>query len=132
MASQSARMKRPKNKKIYRVKRTEPSTSTETAFPEIHYCTRCGATLDTQTGFSPTLYTWVCTECGQFLHGDNVYEGEKYPNVMWYCDSCKALLNIQSGFSDLDPTWKCTQCGYTNELNLILEFRNPLWDTFEK
>lgn len=102
----------------------------ESGHSELCFCTRCGAALDDQPGFSPELDTWFCIECGQHLSNpshDDIYEGEAYPDVMWYCDSCQSLLNTQPGFSDLKPDWICAKCGYHNKLNLIIEFKNPLW-----
>lgn len=29
-----------------------------------YYCPNCGAILDDQQGFEPSLGTWECTECG--------------------------------------------------------------------
>lgn len=93
---------------------------------EEYFCTRCGATLNVQTGFNPSLDTWVCRECGQFLFG-NVAEGEEHPRVMWYCDQCGDLLNKQEGFTDTGSTWKCEKCQYINPLDTIVEFKNPQW-----
>ena len=101
-------------------------TTSEDRSGIIHYCTKCGASLDLQPGFSPELDTWVCNKCGQFLYGD-VYDGVKHPGVMWYCDSCNALLNIQPGFSDTVSDWICKECGYKNKLNRIIKFKSPFW-----
>lgn len=79
-----------------------------------YYCPKCGATLNDQYGFEPDQGTWTCTECGQRLMDDDVFEGDTYEGVAWYCDNCGALLNRQSGFSDSFGTWTCAECGHTN------------------
>ena len=76
-----------------------------------------------QFGFDPDRDYWVCLECAQYLYGD-VYEGEKYPGVMWFCDDCEDFLNKQSGFSDLQDIWVCKKCGYENKLDTIIEMPN--------
>lgn len=81
-----------------------------------YYCTHCGAILNYQSGFDPDNGFWICTECGQTLYGDDVYDGERYPGVMWYCDSCGELLNKQSGFSDRYDSWTCIKCGHVNQI----------------
>ena len=81
----------------------------------IIYCPVCGAILTTQDGFDADLAWWKCTECGELLYGD-IYEGEKYPNVMWFCDKCGDLLNTQDGFTDLKENWNCSKCGYNNSI----------------
>jgi DNA-directed RNA polymerase subunit M/transcription elongation factor TFIIS len=82
-----------------------------------YFCTHCGAILNDQYGFDPNGDTWICTCCGQTLYGDNIYDGNKFPGVMWYCDNCGALLNKQSGFSDDCGTWTCTACSYENSIS---------------
>ena len=82
-----------------------------------HYCTCCGATLNEQEGFNPDLPVWTCTECGTQLYGEDVYDGELFPEVMWYCDQCEDLLNNQPGFRDDCGNWVCQKCGYENAIN---------------
>ena len=53
-----------------------------------YFCTNCEASLNKQPGFNPDTGNWTCTKCGQELYGDGVYEGEKYPKMMWHCDGC--------------------------------------------
>lgn len=86
-------------------------------FSEEYYCPRCNAILNDQYGFDPDEGVWTCTECGYTLYGDGIYEGERFPGVMWRCDSCDALLNKQSGFSDSYSTWTCTECGHVNGIS---------------
>lgn len=84
---------------------------------EEFFCPNCGATLNYQSGFDPSLGAWTCTECGQLLMDDDVYEGDVFEGVAWYCDNCGALLNKQYGFSDSYGTWTCTECGHTNGIS---------------
>ena len=84
------------------------------SYDEEYYCPNCGATLNDQYGFDPDKGSWTCTECGQHLMDDDVYNGDTYEGVAWYCDECGALLNKQSGFSDSYGSWTCTECGHTN------------------
>lgn len=79
-----------------------------------YYCPKCGAVLNNQDGFDPNCGTWVCTECGEQLMDDDIYNNDSFEGVAWYCDKCGALLNRQSGFSDSYGSWTCTECGYTN------------------
>lgn len=79
-----------------------------------YYCPKCGATLNDQSGFDPSKGTWTCTECGEHLMDDDVYNGDTYEGVAWYCDKCGALLNRQDGFTDSGSSWKCTECGHVN------------------
>ena len=80
-------------------------------------CPNCGATLNNQYGFDPDNGSWTCTECDQLLYGDDVYDGDIYPGIMWYCDGCDELLNIQYEFADYYSTWTCTSCGHTNNIS---------------
>lgn len=82
-----------------------------------YFCPNCGATLNYQDGFDPSIGAWTCTECGQLLMDDDVYDGDTFEGVAWYCDDCGALLNKQYGFSDSYGTWTCTECGHTNGIN---------------
>ena len=82
-----------------------------------YYCPNCKATLDYQTGFSPSSGSHVCTRCGAHLADLDVYYGERFENVSWYCDSCGAFLNKQDNFSDLNDYWDCTECGYRNSIS---------------
>lgn len=82
-----------------------------------YFCPHCGAILNEQYGFDPDNGMWTCTCCGQELYGDDIYEGDEYPGVMWYCDNCGALLNKQSGFSDDCGSWFCTECGHLNSIS---------------
>lgn len=79
-----------------------------------YFCPKCGAILNDQYGFDPNGGTWRCTECGELLMDDDVYDGDSFEGVAWYCDSCGALLNRQYGFSDSYGSWTCTECGHTN------------------
>lgn len=79
-----------------------------------YFCPKCGAILNNQDGFDPDCGTWRCTECGEMLMDDDVYNGEKFKGVAWYCDNCGALLNRQPGFSDTCGSWCCTECGHRN------------------
>ena len=88
---------------------------------EVHYCPKCGASLDDQEGFSRDLETWICRQCHQFLYGD-VYDGESFPGVMWYCDKCGDLLNHQRGFCDTFQQWSCRKCGHVEHFDTIYEF----------
>ena len=81
-----------------------------------YFCPKCGSDLGDQPGFDPDVGIWTCTECGQTLYGDDIYDGDIYPGVMWYCDNCGALLNKQFGFSDTYSSWTCTECGYENPI----------------
>ena len=83
----------------------------------MYYCPNCNADLDDQYGFDPSSGVWTCTECGQFLMDEDVYDGNRYEGVAWYCDNCNALLNRQIGFTDDCGSWTCTECGYTNGTN---------------
>ena len=88
-----------------------------------YFCPNCGAILNEQYGFDPDKGTWTCTECGQHLMDDDVYEGVRFEGVAWYCDECNALLNRQSGFSDIYDSWTCTECGHINgitEDNIVI------------
>ena len=79
-----------------------------------YFCPKCGAKLNDQYDFNPNGGTWRCTECGELLMDDDVYDGDSFEGVAWYCDSCGALLNRQYGFSDSYGSWTCTECGHTN------------------
>ena len=81
---------------------------------EEYYCPHCGAILNDQDGFDPSVGTWRCEECGRLLMDDDIFEGDTYEGVAWYCDECGALLNRQPGFTDSGSTWRCTECGYLN------------------
>ena len=81
-----------------------------------YFCTNCGAVLNEQDGFDPSNKAWVCTECGQHLMDDSIYEGDKFDGVEWRCDCCNALLNTQSGFSDSYEEWVCLECGHNNSV----------------
>lgn len=84
------------------------------SYSDEYYCPNCGATLNDQYGFDPDKGSWTCTECGQHLMDDNIYEGDTFEGVEWRCDCCNALLNRQYGFSDSLGSWTCTECGHTN------------------
>jgi DNA-directed RNA polymerase subunit RPC12/RpoP len=79
-----------------------------------YYCTKCGAILNDQNGFDPKNGNWSCATCGQELYGNDIYEGDAYPGVMWHCDWCDALLNKQNGFNDSCGLWTCTECNHSN------------------
>ncbi|GET11910.1 hypothetical protein SN811_04100 [Ligilactobacillus agilis] len=40
-----------------------------------YFCPKCGAILNDQYGFNPNGGTWRCTECGELLMDDDVYDG---------------------------------------------------------
>lgn len=84
------------------------------SYDQEYFCPHCGAILNNQPGFDPDCGTWTCTECGQMLMDDDVYNGDTYEGVAWFCDNCGALLNRQDGFSDSYGSWKCTECGHIN------------------
>lgn len=81
---------------------------------EEYFCPNCQAVLNEQWGFDPNGGTWTCTQCGQLLMDEDIYDGDNYEGVAWYCDECRALLNKQYGFSDNYGSWTCTECGHTN------------------
>ena len=82
-----------------------------------YFCPNCGAILNDQYGFAPDGGTWRCTECGELLVDDDVYNGDSFEGIAWYCDSCGALLNRQCGFSDSYGSWTCTECGHHNRIS---------------
>lgn len=79
-----------------------------------YFCPNCQAVLNDQWGFDPEGNTWTCTECGQLLMDEDIYDGGNFKGVAWYCDKCGELLNKQYGFSDSYGSWTCTECGHTN------------------
>ena len=56
-----------------------------------YFCPNCGATLNYQDGFDPSLGAWTCTECGQLLMDDDVYDGDTFDFVSLCCDYCGSL-----------------------------------------
>ena len=82
-----------------------------------YFCPNCDAILNDQYGFDPSNDDWPCISCGQLLYGNDAYEGNMYPDVMWYCDECHEILNKQSGFSDCCSSWMCTKCYHSNPIN---------------
>lgn len=82
----------------------------------VEICPNCGAILGAQPGFEDNDGFWVCRACGQQLYGEGVYDGNRYPGVMWYCDQCGDLLNAQEGFDDIRDSWCCRRCGYVNKI----------------
>lgn len=82
-----------------------------------YFCPNCGAVLNNQYGFDPDGGTWRCTECGEVLMDDDVYNGDSFEGIAWYCDSCGVLLNRQYGFSDICEYWTCTNCGHSNRIS---------------
>lgn len=82
-----------------------------------YFCPNCGAVLNNQSGFDPSLGTWRCTECGKLLMDDDVYDGDSFEGVAWFCDNCGALLNRQYGFSDSLGSWQCSECGHVNRIS---------------
>ena len=81
-----------------------------------YFCPNCGSILNDQYGFDPNRGHWRCTECGEHLMDDDVYNGNSFEGVSWLCDKCGELLNRQYGFSDNLGFWVCTNCGYMNSL----------------
>ena len=82
-----------------------------------YFCPNCGAILNNQTGFDPSLGSWRCTECGKLLMDDDVYDSDTFEGVAWFCDNCGALLNRQYGFSDSFGSWQCAECGHVNRID---------------
>lgn len=82
-----------------------------------HYCTNCGADLDSQFGFSEYTDYWECTECGAIMCNPDNSSFGRFPDVVWKCDSCGAILNRQFGFDDYLDEWTCTECGHVNPIN---------------
>ncbi len=83
-----------------------------------YFCPVCEAVFNEQEGFNPNVGYWYCTNCGQATYdSDNVYNGEKYIDVMWFCDECGDFLNKQEGFTDTCGIWKCLNCGYENTIS---------------
>ena len=79
-----------------------------------YFCPNCKAILNDQDGFDPSEGAWACTNCGQQLMDNSVYDGEMFEGIAWYCDKCNSLLNLQEGFSDTCGEWKCTECNHRN------------------
>ena len=82
-----------------------------------YYCTNCDANLSEQYGFDSDKGYWKCRNCGRMLLGNDVYSGDRFPNVLWFCDNCNAFLNVQFGFSDVYGEWTCTECQYDNQIS---------------
>ncbi|SCW45309.1 hypothetical protein SAMN02910456_01186 [Ruminococcaceae bacterium YRB3002] len=80
------------------------------------FCTNCGAVLNDMPGFNPDLNYFFCEDCGTLLYGDDIYDGERFPGVIWFCDECDDCLSLQDGFSDLNDKWICEHCGYENSI----------------
>ena len=49
-----------------------------------YFCPNCGAILNDQYGFAPDGGTWRCTECGELLVDDDVYNGDSFEGIAWY------------------------------------------------
>ena len=81
-----------------------------------HICPKCKTVLDKQEGFDPARGYWKCKKCGTFSFGANIYQGERFPGVIWFCDNCEDCLSKQEGFSDYYDTWECQKCGYINSI----------------
>lgn len=81
-----------------------------------YYCSNCGACLNDQVGFDPSVGVWICTSCRMRMMDEDIYNGDTYKGVAWYCDECGALLNKQYGFSDQNDTWNCVVCGHENSI----------------
>ena len=86
------------------------------SYNDEYFCPNCGATLNDQYGFDPNEGSWTCTECGQHLMDEDVFNGDTFEGIEWRCDCCNALLNRQTGFSDSFDVWTCTECGYSNSI----------------
>ena len=78
-----------------------------------YYCIKCDTQLNSQSGFSPELSEWTCTECGETLKREDVHSGAEREGD-WRCEECGALLNSQYGFSNEYTRWMCTKCVHTN------------------
>lgn len=83
------------------------------------YCPNCNDVLNSQTGFDPSNGEWTCAKCGELLYGD-VYNGERFPGIMWHCRECGALLNKQDGFRDTYSEWVCLECGCHEDFSAII------------
>lgn len=119
-AAVSKTVKNSKEEKVKQKKESDyrkPIIGEKKELPE-YFCPKCNADLTKQKGFNPNRSFWRCIKCGQELYGDDVYEGERFPEVTWHCDECGALLNKQEGFTDLKPTWKCKGCGHINPIEM--------------
>lgn len=49
-------------------------------FPDVDWwCDRCGANLNSQSGFDDHKYIWKCTECGfkNSISRDNIFESHE-------------------------------------------------------
>ena len=94
------------------------------------FCPNCGATLNDQSGFTPTVGLWACTECGMLLMDEETYENKILGGVAWYCDNCDTLLNEQDGFTDVSGWWRCTKCGCINgttEADILNATPHAIW-----
>ena len=73
-----------------------------------YFCPNCGATLNYQDGFDPSLGAWTCTECG---HTNGINEDEIIDGKHFTCPECGAILNNQFGFNAYDDDGECSSCG---------------------
>lgn len=82
---------------------------------EEYFCPHCGAILNDQDGFDPSLSSWICTNCHKQLVGEDS-GSDFFGDTVWYCDNCGAVLNDQKGFTETEMSWKCEKCGYENSI----------------
>ena len=78
-----------------------------------YFCPNCGAILNDQYGFAPDGGTWRCTECGELLVDDDVYNGDSFEGIAWYCDSCADSRIV------MDP-------GHVLNVGIITEFQRMI------
>ncbi len=81
------------------------------------YCTSCGADLDYQCGFRPSVKNWICEECGNEMTDFEYLDINENADTVWFCDECDACLNKQIGFSEIYDEWVCDQCGHENHIS---------------
>lgn len=81
------------------------------------YCTKCGANLEHQCGFYPSIGNWICERCGNEMTDFEYLDIDDRENVIWFCDECGSCLNKQIGFSEICDEWFCDQCGYENHIS---------------
>ncbi|MCI8382406.1 MAG: hypothetical protein HFI07_11555 [Lachnospiraceae bacterium] len=81
------------------------------------YCTNCGADLEYQYGFRPSIRDWRCEECGNEMIDFEYLDIDNSADTVWFCDECDACLNKQIGFSEIYDYWICDQCGHENHIS---------------
>ena len=71
------------------------------------FCDDCGALLNRQSGFSDSLGSWVCTQCGH----ENRIDEDEIINDGPQCPRCGSFFKHQSCYSEYDDDWTCEKCG---------------------